>query len=100
MQRKGVATAVYDFLENNEVQDVAQSHLERIVQLETKEAERVIKAYRRIRQDLRDRLDTLPSGTFTAQRLRGVMVARPSPGDQGLPRGQRTGRTDGPTGRH
>lgn len=61
------------FLENDEVSDIAQNHIEQIVSLEQKEAERVIKAYRRIRQDLRDRLDTLPSGTFTAQRLRGVL---------------------------
>lgn len=61
------------FLEDNEVQEIAQAHIEQIVALEKREAERVIRAYRSIRSDLRDRLDSMPRGSFTAQQMRGVL---------------------------
>lgn len=62
------------FLEDSEVQDIAQAHIERIVSFETKEADRIVKVYRKIRGELRDRLDSLPGGTFTEQRLKGVLL--------------------------
>lgn len=63
-----------EFLEQSDVEAVAESHVERILQLEKAEADRIMKVYRRIRQDLRDRLDTLPRGSFTAQQLGGVLA--------------------------
>lgn len=63
-----------EFFEDEEVQDIASNHLEAIGTLEESEAKRVMKSYKRVRQDLRDRLDTLGSGTFTAQKLRGAMM--------------------------
>lgn len=61
------------FLETEEVQDVAQNHIERILSLEEAESKRIIKLYRQIRQELRDRLDTLPDGSFSQQQVRGVL---------------------------
>lgn len=66
------------FFGDEEVQDVASNHLEAIAGLEDREAARVMKSYRRVRQDLRDRLDALDlsgrNGTFTAQKMRGALM--------------------------
>lgn len=62
------------FFDSSEVEDVASEHIEAVTTLETKEAVRILKIYKRIRGDLRDRLDSIPSGTFSEQKLRGVLV--------------------------
>lgn len=66
------------FFGDEDVQDIADNHLEAIGDLEERESKRVMKTYRRVRQDLRDRLDALSGSgkddTFTAQRLRGAMM--------------------------
>jgi hypothetical protein len=63
-----------DFFDSPDVAELAQNHAEEILGLEDSESKRVIKAYRRVRQDLRDRLDTLPAGSFSAQRTRAALV--------------------------
>lgn len=63
-----------DFFSDSSVTEVAENHISRILKLEEREAERVVKTYRRIRQDLRDRLESLPPGTFTAQQLGGILA--------------------------
>lgn len=63
-----------DFFADEDVQDLAQLHIEKIRGLEDSEAKRLIRRYRDVRQDLRDRLDTLKGDTFSAQHLRGVLV--------------------------
>lgn len=63
-----------EFFTDPQVEEIALDHIEAIQSLSEKESERVVKAYRRVRQDLRDRLDVLGSGTFTAQKTRGAMM--------------------------
>lgn len=62
------------FFQNKEASELAQDHIEAISKLEDKEAEKLIKRYKEIRVELRDRLDTLPETTFTAQQLRSTLV--------------------------
>lgn len=57
-----------------DVVDMAENHAEAVRGLETKEADRIMKLYKRVRQDLRDRLDTLPSGSFSAQHARSALL--------------------------
>ncbi len=65
-----------EFFTDEEVEDIALNHVEGIRSLEDGEAKRVMKAYKRVRQDLRDRLDAMAGSkaTFTAQKLRGAML--------------------------
>lgn len=63
-----------EFFTDPQVEEIALDHIEAIQSLSEKESARVVKAYRRVRQDLRDRLDVLGSGTFTAQKTRGAMM--------------------------
>lgn len=63
-----------DFFNDPEVEDLALNHIEGILSLSEKESKRVIKSYKRVRQDLRDRLDAMSSGTFTAQKTRGALL--------------------------
>lgn len=61
------------FFENDDVSDLAESHISRIRSLEDSEATRILKTYKRVRQELRDRLEQIPPGTFTAQKLQGTL---------------------------
>lgn len=63
-----------DFFNDPEVEDLALTHIEQVLSLSEKESKRVIKSYKRVRQDLRDRLDAMSSGTFTAQKTRGALL--------------------------
>lgn len=63
-----------DFLENPDVEDLAEHHAGQILDLQDREAKRIMRSYRRVRQDLRDRLEQLPAGSFSAQRARGMLV--------------------------
>lgn len=63
-----------EFFGSPTIQDVAQVHIAEVRKLEEQEAIRILKRYREIRQELRDRLDTLPPGTFKAQQMRSVLV--------------------------
>lgn len=62
------------FFEDSFVEDLAEKHVERLTRLEQRDAEILIRRYKEIRRDLRDRLDRLPEQSFSAQQLRGVMV--------------------------
>lgn len=62
------------FFDNERVSQIAENHILAIGKLEQEESERIIAQYKKIRQELRDRLDTLPQDKFTAQRLRGVLI--------------------------
>jgi hypothetical protein len=63
-----------DFFEDPDIIDLAEEHAREVLDLSDSESTRILKAYKRVRQDLRDRLDALPSGTFTAQRMRSTLV--------------------------
>ncbi len=54
--------------------ELAQDHLNAIGALTELEAKRLLRKYKQIRQDLRDRLDTFSDDTFTAQQLRSVLL--------------------------
>lgn len=62
------------FFEDETVQDISDNHLDQILSLEQTESERIIKLYRRVRHQLRDRLDYIPKGTFTEAKLKGALV--------------------------
>jgi hypothetical protein len=63
-----------DFFETPEIMELAEKHAADVMSLSDAASARVAKSYKRVRQDLRDRLDSLPRGTFTAQRMRSVLV--------------------------
>jgi hypothetical protein len=63
-----------DFFESSDVQDIVQGHISQVLKLEDDEAKRVLRSYKRVRQELRDRLDLLPRGSFTAQRMAGTLA--------------------------
>ena len=62
------------FFENSTIQDVAESHIEKVVKLENKEAKRILNVYKAVRGDLRDRLDLAMPGTFTQQKMMSTLA--------------------------
>jgi hypothetical protein len=53
---------------------IAEDHIQKLRKLEEKEAVAILREYKEIRRELRDRLDTVPEGSFTAQKMRSVLV--------------------------
>lgn len=53
---------------------IIERHIQDVLELEEDQAKRILRRYKEIRQDLRDRLDSVRSNTFTAQQLRGVLA--------------------------
>jgi hypothetical protein len=53
---------------------IVESHIKKLETLEESESKELLKRYREIRQELRDRLDRLPPDSFTAQQLRIVLL--------------------------
>lgn len=62
-----------DFFGNSEVEDIASSHINSIRSLEDREAKRILKTYKNVRQELRDRLEMVEPGTFSAQKMQGTL---------------------------
>ena len=62
-----------EFFGDEGVQSLAEKHIEAIRSLEDREAARILKLYKSVRGELRDRLDVVSGGSFTAQRVRGVL---------------------------
>lgn len=63
-----------EFFGDATIADLAEAHAEEVVKLSEAEMRRVLKEYKRIRQDLRDRLDVMNRGTFTAQQMAGTLT--------------------------
>lgn len=63
-----------DFFENSTVEEVVQSNIERVESLEESQQKKLLKIFRKVRQDLQDRLLTIPEGTFTEQQMRVTLV--------------------------
>lgn len=63
-----------DFFVDESVQEMAEDHASMVLSLSEKEAKRVLKSYENVRRELRDRLDKIPSGTFTAQKMNATLV--------------------------
>lgn len=53
---------------------MVESHIQEVLKLEDQKATKLLKRYREVRQDLRDRLEAARGDSFTAQRLRGVLT--------------------------
>lgn len=66
------------FFTDDEVENTAIDHIEKISSFSDAESERIIKSYKRVRQDLRDRLDVLNTAnkdkSFTAQKTRAALL--------------------------
>jgi hypothetical protein len=54
--------------------DIIEEHVKQVTTLEESQARGLLKRYKEIRQELRDRLDRLPGDRFSAQQLRGVLT--------------------------
>jgi hypothetical protein len=63
-----------DFFETVDSSGIVENHIQGVLKLEETEARKLLKRYREIRSDLRDRLDSTRADTFTAQQLRGVLA--------------------------
>lgn len=63
-----------DFFEQVDTIGIVEDHVQRVLRLEESKAKALLRRYKEVRQELRDRLDRFPEGTFTNQQLRGVLV--------------------------
>lgn len=63
-----------DFFEEVDALGIVEEHIKDVLKLEESETQRLLRRYREVRIELRDRLDRLPGDIFTAQQLRGVLV--------------------------
>lgn len=63
-----------DFFDEVDLLGIVEEHIQQVLRLEDAQSEKLLRRYREIRRDLRDRLDFLPEGTFSSQQLRGVLV--------------------------
>jgi len=62
------------FFETVDSLGIVEGHIKRVLKLEDNEARTLLRKYREVRRDLRDRLDRMPEGTFSNQQMRGVMT--------------------------
>jgi hypothetical protein len=62
------------FFEDPLVEDVIESNIQRVESLEEKQQRRLLRVFRNVRQQLQDRLLTIPEGTFTEQQLNVTLV--------------------------
>lgn len=53
---------------------IVESHIKRVLSLEDAQAEKILRQYREVRRELRDRLERTSATSFTAQHLRGVLA--------------------------
>lgn len=63
-----------DFFQEVDSDGIVEDHIQSVLKLEDVQARSLLKRYREVRGDLRDRLDSIRADTFSAQQLRGVLV--------------------------
>ena len=63
-----------DFFTDTTVTDLVQSNIEIVDGLEEQQQKKILKIFRKTRQELQDRLLTIPEGTFTEQQMRVTLV--------------------------
>jgi len=63
-----------DFFEEIDAVGLAEDHALAVVSLEEEQAQKILKSYRRVASKLRIQLSQLPTDTFTAQRIRVVLM--------------------------
>ena len=69
-----MAKASDKFLEELDAIGIIESHIQSVLNLENREAKKLLRIYNRVRHELRDRLDTFQVDKFQAQQLRGVLA--------------------------
>lgn len=62
------------FFDDVDSTGVVEDHIRQVLNLEDDQADKIMIAYKGIRQELRDRLDRVRAGSFTEQHLRGVLA--------------------------
>lgn len=63
-----------DFFEEVDALGIVETHIQRVLKLEDSQAASLLRRYKGIRGELRDRLDRFREDQFSAQQLRGVLV--------------------------
>jgi len=63
-----------DFFDDPTVSELIQQHIQKVSNLEESQQRKLLKAFRRVRQELSDRLLTIREGTFTEQQLNITLV--------------------------
>ena len=69
-----MASAEEAFLEDPLVEEVVNTTIERVDKLSEQQQKKLLKTFRKVRQELLDRLLTVPEGTFTEQQLNVTLV--------------------------
>lgn len=62
------------FFDDTTVDEVIQGNIQKVVDLEESQQRKLLRTFKRIRQELQDRLLTIPEGTFTEQQLNITLV--------------------------
>lgn len=62
------------FFQDETVQDIVQTNIERLSTMEEKQAQKLLKSLREVRTELMSRLATIPEGTFSEQQLNVTLV--------------------------
>lgn len=62
------------FFDTVDALGIAEEHIQRLQALEEEESSRILRRYSEIRRELRDRLENLRGGSFSAQQLRGILL--------------------------
>jgi len=62
------------FFQDSTVQDLVQSSIEKVDSLEESEQRKLLKIFRKVRQELQDRLLAIPPGTFTEQQMNVTLI--------------------------
>lgn len=62
------------FFQDDTVTTLVQRNIERVSELEEVQQKKILRAFRKVRQELNDRLLVVPEGTFTEQQLNVTMV--------------------------
>ena len=62
------------FFSDSTVRDIVQANIEKVGELEDEQQEKLLRVFKKVRQQLLDRLSTIPQGTFTEQQLNVTLV--------------------------
>jgi hypothetical protein len=62
------------FFEDVDALGIVERHIQQVLKLEDSETKKLLRRYKEARRELQDRLMFLPEGSFTAQRVRGVLM--------------------------
>jgi hypothetical protein len=62
------------FFDDVDAEGTVERHIQQVLKLEDSQSNKLLRRYKEVRQELRDRLDRAPEATFTAQQLRGVLT--------------------------